>query len=353
MSIQTHTSGNPSSPRVSVGGLSRGMIGFMLPHEQFPISELVPLGVAAEQADFDLIAVSDHLQPWQANQGHSSLAWLTLGNVGQQTRRIWLGPTVTCPTLRYHPAVVAEAFASLSQLYPGRVYLGVGSGEALNEKAATGIWPDWQERSERLIEATEIIRRLWTGEPVDYAGKYYHVNARLYDPPARPIPILMAANGKKAMRRAGLYGDGLVTEAKVWREYKADFEEGARAAGKNPADMPVLIEQYVVVGNRDEADAAAQLWRFGPKAFTRYHNVTEPEKIQRHAEGAIELAEVHGDWPVSTEPEPHIETLVELFKSGATIVNIHSGQADLRKVLDFYGERVLPNVRGDDAVTLH
>jgi F420-dependent hydroxymycolic acid dehydrogenase len=127
------------------------MVGFMLAHEQFPVPELVNLGVAAEQAGFDLLATSDHLQPWQANEGHAGEAWVTMAALGERTKRVWIGPTVTCPSLRYNPAVVAEAFASLNLLYPGRIFLGIGSGEALNEEAAIGSWPKWPERSERLV----------------------------------------------------------------------------------------------------------------------------------------------------------------------------------------------------------
>ena len=183
-------------------GITQPMVGFMLGHEQFTVPQLVEFGAAAEQAGFDLLATSDHLQPWQANEGHSGSAWVMMGALGQRTRRAWMGTTVTCPTLRYNPAVVAEAFASLSLLYPGRIFLGVGSGEALNEEAASGVWPKWDERSERLIEATELIRELWKGNQVASKGKYYNVNAKLYDPPMRPVPLLMAANGPKAMRRA-------------------------------------------------------------------------------------------------------------------------------------------------------
>jgi F420-dependent hydroxymycolic acid dehydrogenase len=131
--------------------------------------------------------------------------------------------------MRYNPAVVAEAFASLSLLYPGRVFLGVGSGEALNEEAAIGGWPRWPERWERLIEAISVIRALWSGQEIRHQGKYYTVNTKLYDPPARPIPLLTAANGRKSMRLAGQYGDGLITDPKTWKQYKTEWEEGARA----------------------------------------------------------------------------------------------------------------------------
>jgi alkanesulfonate monooxygenase SsuD/methylene tetrahydromethanopterin reductase-like flavin-dependent oxidoreductase (luciferase family) len=187
-----------------------------------------------------------------------------------------MGTTVTCPTLRYNPAVVAEAFATLSQLYPGRVFLGVGSGEALNEQAATGAWPKWQERWDRLIEGMTIIRQLWTGENVSFKGKYYTVEAKLYDPPPKPIPLLTAANGKKSMRLAGQHGDGLVSDPQSWKKWKSEWEAGARDAGKNPADMPVLIEHYAVVGDQAAAKQAAEYWRFGPKAWKSLYDVRDP-----------------------------------------------------------------------------
>jgi alkanesulfonate monooxygenase SsuD/methylene tetrahydromethanopterin reductase-like flavin-dependent oxidoreductase (luciferase family) len=212
-----------ASSNVASCRFKKGLLGFMLGHEQFPLPQLVDIGVAAEQAGFDLLATSDHLQPWQANEGHSGEAWVTMGALGQRTRRAWMGTTVTCPTFRYHPAVIAEAFASLSLLYPGRIFLGLGSGEALNEQAAVGTWPKWQERSERLIEATDIIRRLWTGQQIVHKGKYYDVNCKLYDQPTKSIPILMAANGPKAMRRAGQYADGLITDTETWKQHKPEF----------------------------------------------------------------------------------------------------------------------------------
>jgi F420-dependent hydroxymycolic acid dehydrogenase len=141
----------------------KNIVGFMLAHEQFPVPELVELGTDASQAGFGALATSDHLQPWQSNEGHAGQAWITLSSVGSRAPSSWIGTTVTCPTVRYNPAVVAEAFASLSLLYPGRVFLGVGSGEALNEEAAIGGWPRWPERWERLIEAISIIRALWSG----------------------------------------------------------------------------------------------------------------------------------------------------------------------------------------------
>src|ERR1700683_1817290 len=317
-------------------------IGFMLPHEQFAVPQLAKFGVAAERAGFDFIATSDHFQPWQDNEGHAGLAWVTMSALGQQTSRLKMGTTVTCPTYRYNPGVVAEAFASVSLLYPGRIFLGVGSGEALNEEAATGAWGKWEERSERLIEAVQVIRELWKGQPVNHKGKYFNVVAKLYDVPETPVPILMAANGPKAMRRAGKYADGLVTAPKTWKEHKGEFEAGIKDAGKNIKDMPVLVEQYAVLGDKKDAEKAAELWRFGPKAWNPYYNIRDPKTIQARAEKEIPLEKVYSEWPVSTDPSVHQDTIKKLFDSGATMVNIHTGQEDQEKVIEFYGQKVLP-----------
>jgi TAT-translocated FGD2 family F420-dependent dehydrogenase len=331
------------------GSLSKGMVAFMLAHEQFAAPELIRLGAAAESAGFDLVATSDHFQPWQANERHAGQAWVTLGALGQRTQRIWMGPTVTCPTLRYNPAVVAEAFATLSLLYSGRIFLGLGSGEALNEQAATGEWPGWRERWDRLIEAVAIIRQLWTGRPLQHKGAHYTVNGKLYDPPPQPIPVLLAANGPKAMKLAGEHGDGLITDPQTWKQYKGEWERGARSAGKDPSVMPVLVEAFVVVGDQSEAQTAAKLWNFIPKAFKGYQNIPDPAQIEHLAQTELPLPKVLGDWTVSSNPDAHVQTIKKLFDSGVTIVNIHSGQPDQQKVIEFYGKEVLPRVKGQTA----
>jgi G6PDH family F420-dependent oxidoreductase len=277
---------------------------------------------------------------------------VTLGALGQRARETWMGTTVTCPILRYNPAVVAEAFASLSLLYPGRVFLGLGSGEALNEEAATGQWPVWRERWDRLIEAVDIIRELWTGNRVDHKGIYYTVNGRLYDRPAHPIPLLLAANGPKAMRLAGQYGDGLVTDPMTWMQHKGEWQSGASAAGKDIATMPVLVEQFVVVGDKSDAQTAALLWNFIPKAFKGYQNIPSPVTIEQRAAAEIPLPQVYAEWPVSTDPNVHIQAIQKLFASGVSIVNIHSGQADQRAVQDFYGSHVLPKIKSTQATAV-
>lgn len=341
---------SPAQPAGSAGPrsgqeLRKGMIGYMLAHEQFPVPELMQIGSLASRSGFHLLATSDHFQPWQANEGHAGEAWITLGALGAQAPESWMGTTVTCPTMRYSPAVVAEAFATLTHLYPGRIFLGVGSGEALNEQAATGMWPKWQERWDRLIEAIDIIRQLWTGQDVSHKGNFYTVNGRLYDPPARPIPLLTAANGRKSMRLAGQHGDGLITDPQTWKQHKNEWEQGARAAGKDPADMPVLVEQYVVVGDQSDAQQAAELWRFGPKAFKSYYDEPSPVRIEQMANQQVPISDVLKDWAVGTDPAVHVTKLRELFDSGVSIVNVHSGQPNQQQVIEFYASHVLPQFR--------
>jgi G6PDH family F420-dependent oxidoreductase len=256
-----------------------------------------------------------------------------------------MGTSVTCPTMRYNPAVVAEAFATLSHIHPGRIFLGVGSGEALNEQAATGNWPKWRERWARLAEAISVIRQLWTGKHVSHKGDFYTVDATLYDPPSKPIPLLTAANGKKSMRLAGQLGDGLITDPETWKKFRGEWEAGAREMGKDPDQMPVMVEHFVVVGDETEGLLAAEQWRFIPKAFEAYFNIMDPAQIQQRAEGEVSLEKLLEQWPVSMDPEVHIAAIKALFDSGVSIVNIHSGQADQAKVIDFYASKVLPTFR--------
>jgi F420-dependent hydroxymycolic acid dehydrogenase len=337
---------HPSTGQLTSSGRPQVMIGFSLSHEQFTLPQLVEFGVLAEQAGFAAVWASDHFEPWQENQGHAGFAWVTLAALGQRTRRILMGTGVTCPLYRYRPQIVAQAFASLALLYPGRIFLGVGAGEAVNEIPGGGGWGNYQERMERLEEAVTLIRRLWTGEWVSAQGRYYPVEqARLFDVPRPPVPIYVSATGSKSMALAGKIGDGLVTfpGPASQPELRQAFEQGARAAGKNPASMPILVEQFVVVGTKQEAERWAPLWRFGPKGGS-YLNDPDPRSIQRRAEADIPLEQVYRPWLVGEDPEAHVQALQEAIESGVTHIFVHSPQPDQAKVISFYGEQVLPRL---------
>jgi TAT-translocated FGD2 family F420-dependent dehydrogenase len=333
---------------IAIGVERRPTLGFVLTSEQFTGPELADFAVAAEEAGFDAIWTSDHFLPWQDNQGHAGQAWVHLGAITQRTKRIRIGTGVTCPIYRYHPAIVAQAFATLSQYAPGRVFLGCGKGEALNELAATGAWDKHAVRSERWVEAIDVIRSLWSGEWVDHEGRYYRVRAKLYDRPAAPIPLYLAAAGTQSTRLAGRHGDGWITDPKDARSAKkrAAFAAGVHESGRDPQRVPIIAEQWVVVGGMREAEEAASQWRMVPKAFAKYFYDPDPRSIERRAAQEIPLKSVYADWPVSEDPAVHVKAIRALLDQGVSQVFVHSGQRDQHRVVAFYGREVLPRLRG-------
>ncbi|AWS47322.1 F420-dependent hydroxymycolic acid dehydrogenase [Streptosporangium sp. 'caverna'] len=336
----------PTPPVPSGTGRQVPPVGFVLAHEQFQTPDLVRFAEMADRAGFGHVWASDHSQPWQENEGHAMFPWLTLALVGDHTSRLTYGTGVTCPLYRHHPAQVAQAFASLGVLTPGRVFLGVGTGEALNELSSTGRFDRYPERHDRLIEAIQLIRRLWTGERVTFKGRFYQTDQfKLYDVPSPPVPIYVAASGQKSAYLAGRYGDGWVVQPKDLATPRLSdaFAQGARAAGKDPGTMPKLVERWVVVGDQTDADQAAEKWRFTVHGFGDLLYQPNPVTIQRLAEERWKLEQVYAEWPRGTDPQVHIKATQKLLDAGATPF-IHSGQADQQRVIEFYGREVLPHV---------
>jgi F420-dependent hydroxymycolic acid dehydrogenase len=325
-------------------------IGYVAAHEQFSAPELIEYGVLAEQAGFDALWVSDHFHPWQDNQGHAGQAWLTLAALGQRTRRLVLGTGVTCPTYRYNPAIVAQTFSSLAVLYPGRVFLGVGTGEALNEAPSGGGWGPYKERAARLREAIVLIRKLWTEDWVTYRGEYYAVTeAKIYDKPEHPVPLYVAASGPKTARLAGELSDGLITvgggAGLPLDRIHAAFAEGAASAGKqDAAALPRLCELYVVAGTEQDALPGAELWQF-IGGLEGMMEVPDPREIERQAKQKVDTHRVVEKWTVSLDPREHVRVLQALGDQGFTHVFVHSPQADQRRFIEFYGQHVLPALR--------
>ncbi|WP_301150406.1 F420-dependent hydroxymycolic acid dehydrogenase [Mycobacterium simiae] len=327
----------PGSPGPATGPT----VGMVLAHEQFQTGDLVDQAQAAERAGFAYVWASDHLQPWQDNQGHAMFPWLTLALVTAKTNRIGLGSGVTCPIYRYHPATVAQSFASLALLAPGRVFLGLGTGEQLNEKAATTVYGSYRERHDRLIEAIELIRQLWSGQRISFAGRYFQTDAlKLYDLPPSPPPIFVAATGPKSATVAGRFGDGWITQADAINDPKllAAFTAGAQASGRDPASLGKRAELYAVVGDRDEIDRAAALWRFTAGA------VDQPNPVDiQHAAEATPLDKVAAAWTTGTDPKTHISAVQKILDAGATPF-LHFPQHDPTTAIEFYRSRVLPQL---------
>ncbi len=316
-------------------------VGVVLSHEQFRTDQLVAQAQAAERAGFQYAWASDHIQPWQDDEGHSMFPWLTLGLVGSSTSRISFGTGVTCPTYRYNPATVAQAFASLAILNPGRVFLGVGTGERLNEQAATNMFGKYTERHDRLVEAITLIRQLWSGSRTSFAGRYFQTNAlKLYDAPPTPPPIFVAASGPKSATLAGQYGDGWITQSRDLTNPKllAALSAGAQAAGRDPATLGKRAELFAVVGDNNEATRAATLWRFTAGAVDQ----PNPVEIQRAAE-ANPIDKVLANWTLGTDAGPHIGAVQKVLDAGA-IPFLHFPQSDPVTAIDFYGSNVLPKL---------
>src|SRR5690349_2739881 len=241
--------------------------GFKASAEQFGPRDLLEFALEAERQGLDIVAISDHFQPWRHHGGHGPAALPWLGAAAQATSTAVLGTSVLTPTLRYHPAVVAQAFATLACLAPGRVFLGIGTGEAMNETPVTGdAFPPVKERRRRMAEAITLMRTLWTEERVDFEGEYYRTQkATVYDRPDVPVPIYVAASGPLAAKLAGRAGDGFIVtsgkDPKLYTELVAAMEEGAEKAGRDPGQVERMIEIKVSYDHDAEfARTACEPW---------------------------------------------------------------------------------------------
>jgi coenzyme F420-dependent glucose-6-phosphate dehydrogenase len=324
--------------------------GYKASAEQFGPSELLGFSAQAEALGLQSVAISDHFQPWRHTGGHGpgALAWL--GALGQRTNSARLGTSVLTPTLRYHPSVIAQHFATLACLSPGRVFLGVGTGEALNETAPTALpWPAGKERRRRLAEAVELIRRLWTEERVTFEGEYYRTErATVYDRPEDPVPILMAASGPLAAKLAGRLGDGFIcTSGKdpdLYRELLAAVEEGARAAGRDAAGIERMIEIKVSYDHdADYAREACGFWAALALTPEEKRDVDDPMEMERLSDAAADRA--HTRFIVSDDPEEVVERIAPYVDVGFTHLVFHAPGHDQSRFLEPFCADVLPRLR--------
>ena len=316
--------------------------------EQFPPSELVDQAVEAERAGFDGLNVSDHFQPWW-EPGHSGQAWALLGAIGQATERIEVGTGVTAPVHRYHPAVVAQFGATLQELFPERAFLGIGSGESLNESPAGMDWPDTAEQVQRMEEALDLIDRLLDGQRVDHDGRYFTTKSAYLHTrgPQRP-PLYVSAFGPDAAGVAARFGDGLWTLADP--ESAPDLIEVYRreceAAGKEPGEI-ILQTGFSWAGDDTAALEGARVWKAtqAPEYFTDdWH---DPKTMYEHAEAEVSDDEFLESYIVGSDPDFHLERIRAVERLGATIVCLQNGSgADPLGALRTYGERVLPALKG-------
>jgi coenzyme F420-dependent glucose-6-phosphate dehydrogenase len=327
-------------------------LGYKASAEQFGPTPLLEFACLAESVGFDSVFVSDHFQPWGHTDGHAPFSPAWLGALVARTSRVIMGTSVLTPTFRYHPSIVAQAFGTLGAMFPGRVVLGVGTGESLNEVPATGMaWPEFKERFARLREAVTLIRRLWSEERVSFAGQYYRTaNATIYDRPATMVPIYIAAAGALVAKYAGRAGDGFIcTSGKAPELYTETLlpklAEGLAEAEPKRAGFDRMIE--IKVSYDTDGDRAMQDTRYwaalalSPEEKT---SVEDPIAMERLA-AAVPLERAAKRWIVSSDPDEHVERIGAWVQLGFRHLVFHAPGPDQARFLKLYGEQILPRLR--------
>ena len=327
-------------------------VGYKASAEQFAPRPLLEFSVVAEEVGFDSVVVSDHYQPWRHTDGHAPYSFAWLAALGGRTKRVQLGTSVVTPTFRYHPAIVAQAIATLGCLYPDRVLLGVGTGESMNEVPVLGIkWPGFKERFGRLKEAIELMRRLWTEERVSYEGMYYHtVNATVYDRPKNPVPLYIAGAGASAAKLAGRVADGFIcTSGKASSLYSETLlpavEEGAAEAGRDPKGIVRMIEMKVSF-DTDYQGALndTKIWAALALTPEEKTGVEDPREMERLAD-ALPVERAASRWIVSSDPDEQVKAIQPYLDLGFSHLVFHAPGPDQERFLRLYAEQVIPRLR--------
>jgi coenzyme F420-dependent glucose-6-phosphate dehydrogenase len=325
-------------------------LGYKASNEQFGPVELLDFLKHAEDRGFELSGVSDHLQPWRHNGGHAPAVLPWLGAAAASTSDIVLGTSVLTPTMRYHPAIVAQAFATLACLAPGRIFLGVGTGEAMNETPITGgEFPGRKERRLKMAEAIKIMQLLWSEERVDFEGDYYTLRrATIYDKPETPVPIYVAASGPLAAKLAGRVGDGFIcTSGKdpaLYVNLLDNVREGAEKAGRDYESIKRMIEIKVSY-DRDEAVAfkACEWWAALALTPEEKEGVEDPVEMERLADNALDRA--HTRFIVSSDPQVVADKIQPYIDLGFTELVFHFPGDDQKRYIDEFANDVFPLLR--------
>jgi coenzyme F420-dependent glucose-6-phosphate dehydrogenase len=327
-------------------------IGYKASAEQFAPRELVEYAVLAERVGLDSVLISDHFQPWRHHGGHApfSLSWLAA--VGERTERVQLGTSVMTATFRYNPAVVAQAFGTLGCLYPGRVMLGIGTGEALNEVAVSRLeWPGFKERFARLREAIQLMRELWAGERVSFDGEYYQTtNATVYDRPEGGIPVYVAAGGPVVAKYAGRAGDGFICTSGKGMELYTDkllpaVQEGLQTAGREPRSIERMIEIKLSY-DRDPETALENTRFWAPLALSaeQKHSLSDPLEMEA-AGDALPIDQVASRWIVASDPDDVVTQVRPYLDAGFDHLVFHAPGGDQHRFLTTFANDVLPKLK--------
>jgi coenzyme F420-dependent glucose-6-phosphate dehydrogenase len=346
-------------------------VGYWASQEQYSMQHLIKFVIEAEKGGFTSTMTSDHFHPWWHDGGFGNFTWIWLTAAAERTKNMQFVTGVTSPVYRYNPAIIAQAFASLDTLYPHRISLGVGTGEAMNEASVGFEWPSPETRLNRTIEAIKIINSLWNKRQqtqpdkesnaspgnmlidkdgfLTYDGQYFKIkSAKLYTPPSRPIPLYMAASGPEAITAAATYTDGLITTSKPnnSKEVFDKFDQAAKAAGKDPTKLEKIGKPKISYSeDYDEAFKSTYFWRASSIENVFDTAINDPRKLQEKALEEVSDEKLKKSTLIVTSVEDLIKPLEEYFKSGFTQIYLHSTSPDEVDFVKQFCKKVLPHFK--------
>ena len=326
------------------------ILGYKTCHERYQPDTLLAHAVSADKHGFQTLWTSDHFHPWSHTNAAGGFAWIWMAAAAERTRSMKIGTSVTAPILRYHPALVAQAFATLAVMYPDRILLGLGAGEALNESPLGHRWPSPKQRVEMLEEAMIVMKKLWNEDFVSFQGKYYTLKrAKLYTKPSKPIRTYVAAGGPRTAELASKHADGILLSSLIELEQSKKllqtFENSAKRAGRDPASLEKVVE--IQVSYDQDYERALKACRFWagtmlPVFFT--YDISDPREIEACGSFVGDEA-IAKKWIVATTAEEHIKRIQSFIKAGFNHLYFVSSSPDETKFTRFYGEEVLPHLR--------
>jgi G6PDH family F420-dependent oxidoreductase len=322
---------------VSAGDLK---VGLHLSAEEHPPDVLVATARRGEAAGFDFLTVSDHFHPWTTRQGESPFVWAVLGAIAQVTERVPVGTAVTCPTIRTHPAIVAHAAATVATMMPGRFFLGVGTGERLNESVHGDRWPAAPVRREMLEEAVAVMRALWTGDVVRaHHGRHYTVErARIFTLPDEPPPVVVSGFGPQAVELAGRIGDGYMHVAPA-----GEMVDAFRAAGGGDKPCYGKLDTCVAVDDAEARRIAFETWPTTALGGELGQELATPEHYEQATANVTEVQVAEGIL-CSHDPQDHLDRLADFARAGFDHVTVQQCGRDQERLIALYAEEVLPRV---------
>jgi coenzyme F420-dependent glucose-6-phosphate dehydrogenase len=352
-------------------------IGYWASQEQYSMQQLIDFVKEAEKGGFERTLTSDHFHPWSHTNGHGNFTWVWISAVAERTRKMKFLTGVTAGVYRYNPGIIAQAFASLDVLYPGRIGLGVGSGEAMNEVPLGFDWPSAEIRVERTIEAIQIINKLWNRDRtlknserssnidseennnreasidddgfVTFNGKYFKIkNAKLYTPPSTNIPLYMAGSGPQAIKAAAKYTDGLITTSKPDQvgEVFDIFDSAAQEVNKDPDSLQKIAKPKVSYSeDYDKAFKACEFWRTTQIDDAFNTNISDPRILEQKAQQEVSDDEQKKSTIIVTSIEDLIAPIEKYFHAGLTQIYIHSTSPDEIEFIRLFSKKVLPYFR--------